>query len=101
MVRRHLLQSKLEEVMGSRNVYYQPPSNLRMNYPCIVYELGGSENRYADDIKYKHNRVYQVTVIDRNPDSEIPDRVGALPYSSMDTTFVSENLNHFVFTLHF
>lgn len=72
-----------------------------MSYPCIVYELGGSENRYADDIKYKRHRVYQVTVIDRNPDSEIPERLEMLPYTSLDTSFAQDNLNHFVFTLHF
>lgn len=101
MVRRLELQSKLELVLGSRNVYYQPPSTLNMSYPCIVYELGSSNNRFADDIKYNRHKMYQVTVIDRNPDSEIPDKVEALPYSDMDTTFATDGLNHFVFTLHF
>lgn len=101
MARRHKLQEVLEAVMGSRNVYYQPPATLRMNFPCIVYELGGSDSRYADDIKYSRHKFYQVTVIDRNPDTEVPDMVEALPYSSMDTTFVKDGLNHFVFTLHF
>lgn len=101
MVRRHKLQSILETILGSRRVYYQPPTTMRMEYPCIVYELGGSNDRFADDFKYKRERTYQLTVIDRNPDSTIPDRVDDLPYSSMDTTFVQDGLNHFVYTLHF
>lgn len=99
--RRHELQAVLETLLGSRNVYYQPPHTLQIQYPCIVYELSRSEARYADDVKYNKHRKYQVTVIDRNPDSEIPDYVEALPYCSMETTYVSDNLNHFVFSLHF
>ena len=31
------LQSKLEELLGSRQVYYQPPETVKMEYPAIVY----------------------------------------------------------------
>ena len=57
---------------GSENVYYQPPANLRMKYPCITYELDKIRNRDADNSVYRQTVHYTVTVIDTKPDSEIP-----------------------------
>ena len=34
-----LLRSIVKQRCGSENVYYQPPANLRMKYPCICYKL--------------------------------------------------------------
>ena len=38
MDKRQTLQSELEAILGSRNVYYQPPANLKMQYPAIRYK---------------------------------------------------------------
>ena len=37
MASRIKLQAKLEELLGSRNVYYQPPETLKIEYPAIIY----------------------------------------------------------------
>lgn len=95
------LHSSLVEILGSQNVYYQPPSTIRMAYPCIVYALTRGVNRYADNIKYRNLRQYSVTVIDRSPTSKIADAIEILDYCELTTTFVTDNLNHYVFTLYF
>ncbi len=82
-------------------VYFQPPTNLTMEYPCIVYERDGSSVQHADDRPYRRTKRYQVTVIDRNPDSDLPDKVEELPTSRFDRWFATSNLNHFVFNLFF
>ena len=46
------LQIKLEDFLGSRNVYYQPPINTMMQYPAIVYALKRKDSRFANDAKY-------------------------------------------------
>lgn len=84
-----------------RHVYFQTPASLRMSYPCIVYKLDNVSTRYANNHPYTHKKRYTVTVIDRNPDSEIPDRIGAFPLSSFRTKFEKDNLNHFVYQLYF
>ena len=33
------LQKLLVELLGSDNVYFQPPPSVQMNYPAIVYKL--------------------------------------------------------------
>ena len=43
------LQSKLEELLGTRNVYYQPPESIKIGYPAIVYFKNNIVNRYAND----------------------------------------------------
>jgi hypothetical protein len=83
------------------HAYFQPPSNIQMQYPCIRYERSNSWTTHADNRQYAHKKQYQVTVIDRDPDSELPDRVEALPYCSFDRSYVADGLNHYVYTLFF
>jgi hypothetical protein len=98
MGQRLQLQNLLETITDK--VYFQPPANVQMEYPCIVYQKDGATSRFAGNIPYRYNRRYQVTVIDRNPDSEITDKVAALPMCVFDRSFVAENLNHDVFSLY-
>ena len=95
------LQSKLEELLESRNVYYQPPSTVRMNYPAIVYSKKRIESKFANDAKYQKLNCYEITVISTKPDHPVIDKLLDLPYSSYDRPFISDNLNHDVITLYY
>lgn len=83
------------------NVYFQPPESLKLNYPAIVFKLDDIKNTFADDDVYKQSRHYKVTVIDKNPDSEIMNEVSKLPRTKFVTSFQSDNLNHYVFTINY
>lgn len=95
------LQTLFENLLGSRNVYFQPPTSVKMNYPAIVYGLEDIENTFANDGVYSSKRKYLVTVIDENPDSQIVDKVANLPTCRYNRHFQSDNLNHDVFILHY
>jgi hypothetical protein len=56
---------------------------------------------FANNLPFRHTKRYQVTVIDRDPDSLIPDKVAALPMCLHNRFFVANNLNHDVFNLYF
>lgn len=99
MAQRLQLQSLLEGV--TEHVYFQPPNNISMQYPCIVYARDGSATEHADNQMYTHIKRYQVTVIDRNPDSSLPDIVEGLDFCQFDRFFAADNLNHWVYTLFF
>ena len=99
--RRYDLQSLLEAVLGSSNVYFQPPPNVNLQYPCIVYSRDNADTKFANDRPYNFTQRYQVTVIDRNPDSVIPSKVAVLPQCSFSRFFTADNLNHDVFNLYF
>lgn len=95
------LQTLLESILGSENVYYQKPPNTGMQYPCIVYKRDRVETEFADNQPYRHTKRYQVTVIHPDPDSDIPDKIAVLPLCSFDRFFTADNLNHDVFNLFF
>lgn len=98
-------RSDLHEVLctalGSRHVYFQPPASVKMEYPAIVYERRDIVNDFADNNVYKQGHSYQVTVIDKNPDSEIVNKISKLPTCKFDRHFASENLNHDVFRIFY
>lgn len=85
----------------SGHVYFQPPSTIKMNYPCIVYERNTADTQFADNSPYIYHVRYQIMVIDRNPDSPIPDKIAALPMCTADRHYVSDNLNHDIYNLYF
>lgn len=95
------LQVLFENLLGSRNVYFQPPASVAMKYPAIVYSLDDIENSFANNGVYAQAIGYMVTVIDKNPDSEYVKKVSKLPMCSYDRHYVADNLNHDVFTLYY
>ena len=100
MATRQDLQTLLENTFGMCTVYFQPPESKKMRYPCIVYELSDMQTIYADDRPYVTVKRYQVTVIDRDPDSPIPDKVAEIPTARFNRFFTSDNLNHWVFYMN-
>ena len=102
MASRPQLHEELCELLGSRNVYYQPPTSLLMEYPCIRYSLSGIDQKNANNKHYMNTNRYEVTVIDYNPDSDIPGKILArFPMASFDRPYPSGNLNHCVLTLYY
>lgn len=95
------LQTILENLIGSRNVYFQPPESLKLKYPCIVYERSNVHKTAADNLAYRLMKQYQVTYIAGDPDSDIPDKMLELEHCSYDRHFAADNLNHDVFTIYF
>lgn len=101
MASRLELQSLLEGLLGSRNVYFQPPESVKLKYPAIVYSRDSIVNDHADDGVYKQSLEYSITVIDADPDSELPMKISRLPMCRHDRHYRADNLNHNVFTLYF
>jgi hypothetical protein len=101
MGRRLQLQAKFIEILGSGNVYFQPPANVQMEYPCILYKRDTADTKFAGNLPYRFTQRYMVTIIDQNPDSEIPGKVAALPTCIFDRWYAANNLNHDVYVLYF
>jgi hypothetical protein len=83
------------------NVYFQPPTNIQLKYPCIIYHRDWAETKFADDIPYNHRIRYMIMVIDPNPDSTIPAKVAEMPLSLFNRFYTADNLNHDVFNVYF
>lgn len=95
------LQTLLQNIMGDGKVYFQPPENIKLTYPCIIYKLANINTTNADDIKYLKHKRYDVTLIHRDPDNTIYDMILDLPYCDFDRVIITDNLYHYAFTLFF
>lgn len=108
MDRRLQLNELFVSILGTEDlpeersrVYFQPPANVQMEYPCIVYSRDTTETQFADNNPYRLTKRYEVKVIDRDPDTIIPEKVAALTMCVHTTSYVADTLNHYVFTLYF
>lgn len=99
--RRLELHELFATMLGSRNVYFQPPSTIKMKYPAIRYAREDIDNSFANNNVYMQSCVYRVTVIDEDPDSKIVEKVSKLPTCRFNRHFAADNLNHDVFILHY
>lgn len=95
------LHSLLVDMLGSEHIYYQPPENLKLEYPAIVYSKSRIDKRSANDSAYKLNTRYELIVIDKRPDNPVIEKLLALPYCSYDRNYESDNLNHDVLTIYY
>ena len=102
MARRLELHEEFCEILGTRNVYFQPPESIALEYPGIKYSISGMDTKRANNKLYKNTIRYEVIVIDPDPDSRIPyDILGHFEMCNFDRWYTSDNLNHFVLTLYY
>ena len=104
LARRSQFHEILEGIIGAplaEHVYFQPGSDDTMQYPCIVYERDNDSVKHADNIPYRMTQRYQVTYIDTDPDSDVVDKLRALPLSAFNRHFTTSGLNHDVFVIYY
>lgn len=96
------LDQILRDLLGSGNVYFQPPENVRMSYPCIVYNRQNADSKFANNKTYISCMRYQVSYIDANPDSDFHIKmIETFPMCVYANHFVADNLNHEIFDLYY
>lgn len=95
------LQSKLETFLGSNNVYFQPPTNLNMRYPAIVYKINNIDSKHADDKNYKLTDVFQVILIVYDPDDpRIHSIMETFDNCRFVTAYEKDGLRHYVYNIY-
>lgn len=98
--RRRELQTKLEEILGTRNVYYQPPEDVNIKYPCIIYYLRDIPTVKADNIVYKYDGQYTITLVHTKSTNNIKDAlIKAFPTIKFNRSYISDGLHHFVYNI--
>lgn len=100
--RREKIEEMFEDALGkdSDNIYFEPPENVKLKYPCIIYERIGGDSNYANNNVYIFNFVYKATLIHKDPDSDIPAKLAKNTYVALTGAFVSDNLYHKVYTIY-
>lgn len=102
MASRLQLHEELCELLGSRNVYYQPPETVKMKYDAVRYWLSGKELKRANNKVYGIVNRYDGVIITLDPDNELPDSfLMHFEMCSFGKPYTSDNLNHFPFTIYY
>jgi hypothetical protein len=102
MASRLELHEELCKLLGTRNVYFQPPESKKLEYDCIVYNLADIASRYANNKHYTGKKRYDVVIISRNPDNILIDEMlNNFSYIGFDRSFAKDNLYHFVYDLYY
>lgn len=94
------LHDKLKDILGNDNVYFQPPPSVNLRYPCILYNLIDIYTAKADNMNYKKDKRYIITLIHKDPDNDIVDKLSDAGFS-FDRFYAKDGLNHYVFLIYF
>lgn len=95
------LHKELERALGSKNVYFQPPTSVKMQYDAIVYRISNPHILHANNKLYAKKQGYTVTLITKSPDNEAYDKILSLPNCRFDRFYTADRLNHYVFTIYY
>lgn len=103
MVDRRLeMHEILCDILGSRNVYFQPPESIKMRYPAIVYKRVGYRIINADNKRHIKIPEYDVIYISDDPDvDKSNEMLDAFYYCSFDRAYSADNLHHSVYTVFY
>lgn len=82
-------------------IYFQPPSNMKMTYPCIIYSRDSADTKFANNNIWRYTQRYQIIIIDQNPDTPLFDEIKQFSMCLFERHYVADNLNHDVFTIYY
>ena len=98
------LRSVFEKATGirdsERRVLYQPPASFMLSYPCILYKLNQMPPTFANNYPYQVEHQYELTVIDREPNSTLREEIAKQQKCTFVRSFESDNLHHYVFHIY-
>lgn len=87
--------------LGFSKVYFEPESNITMEFPCIRYELDDIYQDNAANKAYVRQKRYSVTAISTNPDDPLFEVFADLPLCRFDRSYRADHLYHQVYELYF
>lgn len=102
MASRLELHEELCTLLGSENVYFQPPESEKLSYDAIVYKLEDITSRHANNKNYTNRKRYEVMLITRKADNDLIDSIlEHFPYSIFNRYYIVEYLHHHVFYIYY
>lgn len=95
------LDKVLRDTLGSAHVYFQPPESVRMEYPCIVYNLAKIPAQFADDKAYLLNPKYVIRYVTHKPDDEMRFTLVNVLGVPMIQAYAKDGLYHYIYELYY
>lgn len=95
------LHEELCDILGSRNVYFQPPESVKIKYPAIIYHVENIDQKFANNMTYNKDRAYLLILVHPDPDNEIIEKLlFSFPKIRFDRAYDSDNIHHYVYVLY-
>lgn len=84
-------------------VYFQPPANVHLEYPCWVIERNTAFQPKANDLTYIFRPGYKCMFMNREePDPEILEMIPRrYPHCNYQNHYVADNVHHDVFLIYY
>lgn len=96
------LQEELVNILGNNRVYYQAPENIKLTYPCIIFDLNTGSTTFADNKPYLFKKQYSITAITVDADDDLAYRIAKhFPMSRFNRHYISDNLYHDVINVYY
>lgn len=102
-LRRLKLDAKLRDILGTgKKVYFQPPNGTKIEYPCIIYSVGGGDSVYADNKTYRFTRQWEIKYLDTNPINDVVDKIlEELSMARLNRRYVADHIYHDIIILYY
>lgn len=96
-------RAELSEILHGfcNNVYFQPPADKKLSYPCIIYKLNNLDVTFADNGAYRMMDEYSITYVTLDPDDVNIRQIAMLPYCRLTQTASPNNLHHSYYRLYY
>lgn len=91
--------NQLEAIFPGLNLYYRPPTNLLLEYPCIVYDVKNFNASRANNAVYVNGTTFRATVMSVLPGYEDTRNMLQLAHSEHINSFISDGIVHEVFDI--
>ena len=98
------LRDELYSLDISNNVYYNPPTSIRMSYPCFRFAENNTYTIRADNVAYLNHRRWVITYIttdEEEVETVINRMLNHFMMCNNETVYKADNLIHIVFNLYF
>ena len=82
------------------HVYFQPPQNTRLVYPCIIYKLSNLPVEWANNLPYRWTESYEMTYITSDANDSMVGRLISLRETRFVRYYSADNLHHFVYVIY-
>lgn len=91
----------LEEVLGSKRVYFQAPPNTGMKYPCIVYKFTRFNTQYADNKPYVVTGRWDIHHMYKDPSSDLKETFHLdVPFCEFDRRIITDGVYNDYYTIN-
>lgn len=95
------MQTLLEDVLDSPNVYFQAPPNTGMKYPCIVYRFVTFNIDRADNQPYLVTGRWEIHHMYKSIKNDLKEKfVFSVPFCSFDRRLVTDGVYNDYYTIN-